>query len=89
MWMQIGPELTDCSIRSELHQMYDPMTSLWRTLGFFSRCAQAFRAVTANDPPQLQVTQLAALSLSCRYCHAIHVVNQTARCPHCGAPSGS
>ncbi len=89
MWMQVEPQLTNACVRSEVHQMYDPLTSIWNILGFFARVAQAFQAVTANDAVALHQTPLASLSLACRYCRALHVVSQSGRCPNCGAPSGT
>lgn len=88
-WMQVEPQLTNACVRSEVHQMYDPLTSLWNTFGFFARVAQAFKSVTANDAVAIYQTQLASVSLTCRYCRAIHVISQTGRCPNCGAPSGT
>lgn len=86
-WLHVGPELTDASIRSELQQMYDPLQSLWRVLGLFASLAQAFPALTANDPAQVPEAALGALSLRCRYCHALYVIGEAGRCPNCGGPS--
>ncbi|GMV18877.1 MAG: hypothetical protein HS104_41105 [Polyangiaceae bacterium] len=89
MWLNVGPGSVEASPRSEIHQIYDPMVTIGRVIHGMSQCIQAFQAATANDPAQVLAVDIGQISLRCRYCNALHVLTATARCPHCGAPSGS